>query len=235
MSYCVNCGVELAPSEHECPLCHTEVVNPRQPFDPKAPRPFPNRLDLFEPEDNRGFTAAILTLLLALPAAVCLACDVAYTRGAGWSMLVIGAMAMLWVFIIPALFIRRHAVLFLGILDTAAVLGYLWIVERYAAHGQWYQKLAVPLVVLLDVLFVADYLLLTKVVRGRFRQAALAVGTVPLLLFGIECSVDYFLGGEISLLWSYFVAIPCVLLALLLLVLDRRERFKQQMKKRLHR
>lgn len=85
MSYCVNCGVELADSERRCPLCHTEVHNPRQPYDRKIPKPFPNRLDLFEPEDNRGFAAAITTLLLALPAAICLACDVAYTRGAGWS------------------------------------------------------------------------------------------------------------------------------------------------------
>lgn len=66
MSYCVNCGVELADSERRCPLCHTEVHNPRQPYDRKIPKPFPNRLDLFEPEDNRGFAAAITTLLLAL-------------------------------------------------------------------------------------------------------------------------------------------------------------------------
>ena len=148
MSYCVNCGVELADSERRCPLCHTEVHNPRQPYDRKIPKPFPNRLDLFEPEDNRGFAAAITTLLLALPAAICLACDVAYTRGAGWSMLVTGAMAMLWVFIVPPIFLRRHKVLLCGTLDTAAVLGYLWMVEHYAAKGSWFQAMAVPLVVL---------------------------------------------------------------------------------------
>ena len=31
MSYCVNCGVELSPSERRCPLCGTEVMNPRSP------------------------------------------------------------------------------------------------------------------------------------------------------------------------------------------------------------
>ena len=38
MSYCVNCGVELADSERRCPLCHTEVHNPRQPYDRKIPK-----------------------------------------------------------------------------------------------------------------------------------------------------------------------------------------------------
>lgn len=234
MSYCVNCGVELAPSERICPLCQTEVHNPRQPYDPQAPKPFPSGLDLLMPTDNRGFVAAILTLLLALPAAVCFACDVAYTDGAGWSMLVIGAMAMLWVFIVPMLFLRRHRVLAAAVLDTAALLGYLWLVEHFAARGIWFLHLAVPLVVLIDILFVADYLLVTKAVHGRFRQAALALATVPLLLFGIEACVDHFLDGHIQLLWSFIVAIPCVLLALILLLLGRRERFKNQMKKRLH-
>ena len=30
MSYCVHCGVELAPSERDCPLCGTAVLNPRR-------------------------------------------------------------------------------------------------------------------------------------------------------------------------------------------------------------
>ena len=37
MSYCVNCGVELAPSEKRCPLCGVEVVNPAKPWtEPEA-------------------------------------------------------------------------------------------------------------------------------------------------------------------------------------------------------
>lgn len=163
MSYCVNCGVELAPSEPVCPLCHTEVQNPRQPFDRKAPQPFPARLDLFRPQSDRGFIAAILTLVLLLPAAICLACDVAYTSSAGWSMLVIGAVAMLWVFIVPALFIRRHPILFGLILDTAALLGYLFVVERFAARGLWFQHLALPIVVMVAGLFAVDYGLISKV------------------------------------------------------------------------
>ena len=184
MSYCVNCGVELAPSEPVCPLCHTEVQNPRQPFDRKAPQPFPARLDLFRPQSDRGFIAAILTLVLLLPAAICLACDVAYTSSAGWSMLVIGAVAMLWVFIVPALFIRRHPILFGLILDTAALLGYLFVVERFAARGLWFQHLALPIVVMVAGLFAVDYGLISKVVRGKFRQAAVVLFTAPCLPLG---------------------------------------------------
>lgn len=234
MSYCVNCGVELAPSERECPLCHTEVVNLRAPIDPEAPKPFPDRIDLFAPQSGRGFTAGVVTLLLALPAAVCLACDAVYTRWAGWSLLVAGALAMIWVFAVPALLIRRHRVLWAGLLDGAAVLSYLWLVERYVAPGVWFMPLAVPIVAQAAALFVADYLLLRKVVRRRFRQAAVIVALAPILPLGIEVCVERFLHSRWHLSWSLLAAIPCLLLALLLLLLDRRDHFKSQMKKRLH-
>lgn len=235
MSYCVNCGVELAESEHACPLCHTEVLNPAQPFDRKAPRPFPSRLDLFTPSNNRGFIAAIVTLVLALPAAICLACDIAYTEGAGWSMLVVGAMAMLWVFIVPRRCISAA---------TGCCSGWCWTPARCWGICFWWSGSPLmatgscgwrcPVVLLILLLFVADYLLSTKVVRGRFRQVALALALSPLLLVGIELAVNQFLKGAWQLTWSLIVSVPCLILALLVLVLDRRQRFKEEMRKRLH-
>ena len=132
------------------------------------------------------------------------------------------------------MYIRRHAVLILGVLDIAALIGYLWIVERFAAKGEWLMGLAVPLVVLAAVLFVIDYFLIVKAVSARLKRAALAVATVPVFLLGLECCLDHYLSGRISLQWSIFVSIPCVIIALLFLVLNRRERFKREMRKRLH-
>ena len=234
MSYCVNCGVELAPSEQACPLCGTEVSNPRQPYDPEALKPFPSEVDIFAPSDGRGYLAVIVTLLLALPSAICLACDLAYTRGMGWSLLVTGAMGLLWIFTVPMILIRRRRLLWALPLDTAGILGYLWLVERCAAPGAWYLRLAVPIVLLLFLLIAGDALLIRRVVTGRLKQTAAAVITVPLLLAGIEATLDFYLDGRVALFWSLLVSLPCLLLALLLLVLDRRKRFKAQMRKRLH-
>lgn len=83
-------------------------------------------------------------------------------------------------------------------------------------------------------LFAVDYGLISKVVRGKFRQAAVVLFTAPCLPLGIEIILDLYLQGQITLQWSFFVAIPCLILALLLLLLGRRERFRSQMKKRLH-
>lgn len=234
MSYCVNCGVELADSERACPLCGVEVINPAHPYDPRTPKPFLPALDLLMPPDNRKFLSAVITLLLSLPAAVCLACDLAYTGGVGWSVLVAGAMAALWIFIVPMLLLRRHKILLGAVLDTGALLMYLWLVERFVSGGSWFREMALPMVLLLAIIVLVDYLLISYVVHGKFRQAALGVASTLILLFGIEICVNRYLGQPVRLSWSLIVAIPCVILTLLLLILGRRERFKAQMKKRLH-
>ena len=149
-------------------------------------------------------------------------------------MLVIGAVAMLWVFIVPALFIRRHPILFGLILDTAALLGYLFVVERFAARGLWFQHLAPPIVVMVAGLFAVDYGLISKVVRGKFRQAAVVLFTAPLPAAGNRNHPRSLPAGSNHPAVVLFVAIPCLILALLLLLLGRRERFRSQMKKRLH-
>ena len=51
---------------------------------------------------------------------------------------------------------------------------------------------------------------------------------------GIELAVNQFLKGAWQLTWSLIVSVPCLILALLVLVLDRRQRFKEEMRKRLH-
>ena len=233
MSYCVNCGVEMAPSQKVCPLCETEVFNPRAAAS-DAPQPFPAKIDIFAPSDDRSFIAAIVSIVLILPSAICFACDIAYTNSMGWSSLVVGAMAMLWVFIVPGLFIRRHRVPVTVVLDTLALLGYLWTIEHYVNKSRWVLPLALPIVLIILVLFIVDYFLITKVVRGRLRHMALAVVSLPFLLVGIEIVLDFYLGQHVSLLWSLIVSIPCLLLALLLLVIQWRQRFKDSIRKRFH-
>ena len=111
---------------------------------------------------------------------------------------------------------------------------YLWLVERFVSGGSWFREMALPMVLLLAIIVLVDYLLISYVVHGKFRQAALGVASTLILLFGIEICVNRYLGQPVHLSWSLIVAIPCVILTLLLLILGRRERFKAQMKKRLH-
>ena len=66
MSYCVNCGVELDPTASTCPLCHTPVVNPRQPVDTELPPTFPASRAEVQPAPPRRRLALLLTAMLVV-------------------------------------------------------------------------------------------------------------------------------------------------------------------------
>ena len=66
MSYCVNCGVELEKSEKCCPLCGVEVHNPLDPYDPQAPRPYPQRVERLIRRKDRRYFLLLASLFLQM-------------------------------------------------------------------------------------------------------------------------------------------------------------------------
>lgn len=101
MSYCVHCGVELAPSEARCPLCQTPVVDPAAPYDPTLPREFPIRSREQRLEINPLTTLSLAAVLLAVPALICLLIDLLANGRLIWSLYPIGAFGMIFLGIIP--------------------------------------------------------------------------------------------------------------------------------------
>ena len=109
MSYCVHCGVELAPSEARCPLCQTPVVDPAAPYDPTLPREFPIRSREQRLEINPLTTLSLAAVLLAVPALICLLIDLLANGRLIWSLYPIGAFGMIFLGIIPPVALRKNA------------------------------------------------------------------------------------------------------------------------------
>ena len=103
MSYCVNCGVELDKTCEVCPLCNTKVVNPKQPPDTTAPKPFPSLEGHAEPVDRADITI-LMTVMLATTAVVCGLLNLFFFQYGSWSLYVIGICVVLWIFFLPLFF-----------------------------------------------------------------------------------------------------------------------------------
>ena len=99
MSYCVHCGVELDPTAEFCPLCHTPVQNPVQPVDRESPKPFPTERQEV-PLAAKWELAVLISAMLA-SAAVCCGILNIFLRAGLWSLYIIGAAVMLWIFLVP--------------------------------------------------------------------------------------------------------------------------------------
>lgn len=231
MPYCVNCGVELSPGTVRCPLCRTPVVQPNG--DGPEPSPFfPTRRAEVPPVSKKAL-AALLSAMLASLSACCALLNLVLRPGYGWSLFVVGAAAMLWVWFVLPLLVRRAPLWLRLILDMAAVGVYVYLIALTTGGEWWFFPLAVP------VLAVATGVVL--VLWALLRRGHSVLTTVTLLLLaagvlcvGVEFCCDRFLLGRWSPGWSVVVLVCCVGLCIPLVVVRRVASLREEVRRRFH-
>ena len=233
MSYCVNCGVELDPTARACPLCHTPVVNPNQPVDASLPPPFPSRREEVQPVSKREL-ALLLSAMLGSVAVCCGVLNLFFVHsGRPWSLYVIGAAAMLWIWLVVPLVLRQMPLwLRLG-LDACAVGVYVYLIS-IDLHGlDWYLGLALPIILTGGAIVMALGLVLCTA-RSILTSVTLIIGAVGLFIVGIEFFVDRWLTGTYQPGWSLVVAAVCVALMVPLIIVRRRPALRDEVRRRFH-
>jgi len=174
MSYCVNCGVELDKTCSVCPLCNTKVYNPNKEIDHISPMPFPTRKGYASPVQKSDITL-LISIVLAVTAAVCGLLNIFVFQGSSWSMYVIGGCVLLWIFCLPVFFYRMNAYLSI-LLDGAGIAMYFGIISWLHPGNGWYRLLALPAIA------AATGLILIFAVCVR--QAHTSILAAPLLYWG---------------------------------------------------
>ena len=140
MSYCVNCGVELDPGAARCPLCGTPAWKP----DPDAPSYFPTKPAEVPPASRRA-AATLLTAMLASVSLCCGVLNLLLPTERPWSLYVIGAAVMLWIWFVLPMLARRIPIFFRLTADVAAVGVYVFLISIDLSGGAWFRGLALPI------------------------------------------------------------------------------------------
>jgi len=232
MSYCVNCGVELADSEQRCPLCQTEILNPQKPWKEPAERPYSRHVDNLMKKIDRRYFAALAGLLLTIPCVITVLLDIISDARLTWSAYVIGAVALMYVFVLLPLYVkRRRTVLFLAA-DCAALLLYLLFIDLMN-HGGWFWGLGLPLTIAASVCVISLALLFTKTRFSVLVKAGGVLLAVGLFVVWAEIIIRLHVYGAARLVWSLYALIPCLMLAGAALVLEHRKNFKETIRRRL--
>ena len=140
MSYCVNCGVELDPSAKTCPLCGTPAWHPEL----DAPPYFPANSAAVQPASRRE-AAILLTAMLVSVSLCCGLLNLFLPTDRPWSLYVIGAAVMLWVWFTLPMVLRRLPVFFRLTADVAAIGIYVWLISIDLGGSRWFRGLALPM------------------------------------------------------------------------------------------
>lgn len=231
MAYCVHCGVKLAESETKCPLCGTPVCDPSAPESEPAPKPYPVRSLEQTLLLNRRYAVTLLSLLLLVPAGLCLLID-ALSGPLTWSIYPAGTLFLIWIAVAVPLSLRRHRTYLTLLITGAALGGYLYLLERLSG-GSWFLPIVLPsLGLALALLCLSAWLILNKRVR-LLRLLAIVFLQIALLCFAIELLCVH-VGVSARIGWSPFVIMPCLFVALLLYVISRSGPLSTELKRRFH-
>lgn len=233
MSYCVNCGVELDPTARACPLCQTPVVNPRQPVDAALPPPFPSHRSEVQPVSKKEL-ALLLTVLLCSVSVCCGVLNLFFLHaGRPWSLYVIGAAVMLWIWLVFPLLVRGMPLwLRLG-LDACAVGAYVYLISIDLQGRDWFFGLALPIILTGAAIVMALGIFLSHG-RSILSSVTLIIGAVGLFLMGIELFTDRWLFKSYDPGWSIVVATICIALIVPLLIIRRRPALRDEVRRRFH-
>lgn len=227
MSYCVNCGVKLAPSEKVCPLCDTPVINPKA-RDEEAKSAYPDKVDTYRPLNVR-FIVGLLWIGVAVVSVIVVLCDLLTARALSWSVFVIGGVAYAGA-ILTSISLKSKWASLLSL--TCGTLLLLLLIAWRTGGMEWFAVLAAPLTVLYGAYVCFCFLIVS--VRGvnGFRKWAVCFLFFALTLIGTEGAIDNFVTGKIDLFWSLYSAIPFAVIGAALLIISFNERLMNEIKKR---
>lgn len=232
MSYCVNCGVELSESEQKCPLCEVPVYNPKDPWKKPKKRPYPEKIEEVMKGIDIKYGVWLATLILLIPCGISLISNLTLNKRLSWSLYVIGACFCLFVFVLlPFLFKKWKPYLFV-LFNGGAVSLYLVLIN-YLTNGEtWLFSLAIPLVIIVT----AYSLIFSFIIRRKIPvliKIALIIIFFGIMTVAIELILDSFLNLEFKFFWSLYVELVCLFCGIILAILDKRKRWKEEIHRRL--
>ncbi len=233
MSYCVHCGVQLAPSEKDCPLCGTVVQDPYCAWEKPEEMPYPETLDVRNARIDRRYARQLMAMAMLVPMAIVTLIDLVDGRGFGWSLVVSGTLVLIYCWVVVPLlfkFSRPYAYIFIDILSLSV---YLLLVALITGGMGWYLSLVLPMLLWLSLAGMASVLAVRRLEMAPLYRAAFVTLLAGVFLLGLEMVINLHAGMGPRLNWSYFAAIPLGVIALMLALLERNKPWKEEIKKHL--
>ncbi len=221
--YCIKCGVRLADTEPQCPLCGTVVCHPDYPIR-KEESLYPSDKMPHRGSGTKALSGAVIIVFM-IPLLLCFFADLLSGGVLTWFGYVAGALGVVYVaFALPLWFRKPNPVIFVPCSFAAVVLYLLYI--NLATGGRWFLSFAFPVAGGLGLIISGVVTLLRYLHRGRLYIMGgtfIAIGGFILL---IEFLMD--ITFELAFIgWSIYPAVVLIMFGGLLLYLainrDARE------------
>lgn len=231
MAYCVNCGVKLASSEAECPLCRTPVINPNTSFDSSLSVQRPCKIETLPSlKINWRYLYKLIALILLLSALATLLCDFLVNGQISWSLYVIGSVVII---ACPLSFFYFKAPYIPITICSIGIALFVMLFSWFSSGLHWYLYLALPFIMLVCLYLLLCTLLLRKWNKNTLRTIIVCSIFCIFALLSIECLIDLYLYNKIVLSWSLYVAFPIIIICVILGVISISPQLRDEIRKRI--
>lgn len=236
MSYCVQCGVKLEKSLKKCPLCHTPVINPNELISgvlPEGVSPFATSKGEVEPMKKYDI-GLWLTLVFGSTALACGILNIFVFDHNYWSIPVIGACIIMWLFFCPRMFLPQIPIILNLSVSAVSVIFYQLAITLMTENDRWFFEIALPITLVLMGLVALSgicYKFVAKSLMATVLYFFIDAGIFSVI---IECLVDKFLRQEIQVFWSAIVFSVCSVISVALIAILSIRRLRVTVQKRLH-
>lgn len=214
--YCIKCGVALADTEKQCPLCGTTVYHPDLPRQEAESLYPPDRMPV---SHVRPWGSLLLiSILFLLPLSICIVCDTQLNGHVVWSGYVAAALLLLYVMaVLPNWFRKPNPVIFVAI-DFGAICALLLYISLVTG-GDWFLSFAFPVTGCLGLIVTGVVTLL----RYLKKAALFICGGACLALGGFMMLLEFFLHITFGLpavgTWSLYPLVVFSLLGLTMILI----------------
>jgi len=150
MSYCIHCGVKLADYHENCPLCNTEVLNPKSKIDPQT-RDFPKYREHLKSKnpDNmkRLFAGTLVSFISLIYIIILLLINYLVSGQISWSL--IPAVSLVYVWFVVAFPLLRPGQTFFRLYtyDSFATSFFLLALNLIISGNIAWSKYAAPAII----------------------------------------------------------------------------------------
>ena len=236
MSYCVECGVKLEQSLKICPLCHTPVINPNETkLSDIANNTSPFATIKGEVEPMKKYDLGLwLTLVFGSTIIACGLLNFFVFHHNNWSIPVIGACIIMWIFFCPRMFLPKIPISMNLAASGASVVLYELAITLMTENDQWFYELVLPITLVIMLLTSISGLLYKHVSKSLIAAALYLFIDVAFLSIAVECFVDRFIHREFHIFWSAIVFSVCAVISIALIAILSIKRLRVTVRKRLH-
>ena len=175
----------------------------------------------------------LISAMLA-SAAVCCGILNIFLRAGLWSLYIIGAAVMLWIFLVPPLLRRGLSPVIQLLADVLAVSAYVGAIAwNVGGLSGWYVHIALPIILWLGAELLAVMLPLR---RGRsiLSTTTILIGAIGVFPLGVELVCDLYFRGVWQPTWSLVVLTIGVALMIPLIIVRRVPSLREEVRRRFH-